>query len=43
MGEGYDTLSVTVIATVFYSTSAVQSTVYLGLISLSKLSLSFEY
>jgi hypothetical protein len=30
-GEGYDTPSVTVAASVFYSTSAVQSTLYLGL------------
>jgi hypothetical protein len=38
-----DTPGVTVAATMFYSTSAVQSTVHLGLSSLSKLNLSFEY
>jgi hypothetical protein len=42
-GEGYDTPSVTVAALVPYSTSTVQSTLYLGLSSLSKLNLSFEY
>jgi hypothetical protein len=43
MGEGRDTPSVTVAASVFYITSTVQSTLYLRLSSLSKLNLSFEY
>jgi hypothetical protein len=43
MGEGCDTPSVTVEATMFYSTSAMQSKVNLCLSSLSKLNLSFEY
>jgi hypothetical protein len=38
-----DTPSFTVVATTFYSTSAVQSTLYLGFNSLLKLNLSFEY
>jgi hypothetical protein len=38
-----DTPSVTVSTIVFYSTFAVQSTMYLGLSSLSKLNLSFKY
>jgi hypothetical protein len=42
-GEGCDTPSVTVVAALFYSTSVVQSTLYLGLSSLPKLNLSFEY
>jgi hypothetical protein len=38
-----DTPSVTIAAIVFYNTPVVQSTLYLGLSSLSKLNLSFEY
>jgi hypothetical protein len=42
-GEGCDTPSITVAATMFYNTFVVQSTMYLSLSSLSKLNLSFEY
>jgi hypothetical protein len=38
-----DTASVIVAATMFYSTPAVQSTLYLDLSLLRKLNLSFEY
>jgi hypothetical protein len=42
-GEGCDTPIITVADTLFYNASVVQPIVYLGLSSLSKLNLSFEY